>query len=92
MMMNPMQHYTDLSMKHTITNAPLDGAMSSEAALPRPGDELLHITTMKEDQAAVSTQHFGPKRPSTKHGQHFAPFGSAEMENYMGKTTKNNVL
>jgi hypothetical protein len=47
---------------------------------------------MKEDQAAISTQHFGPERPSTKYGQHFAPFGSAEMENYTGKTMKNNAL
>jgi hypothetical protein len=87
-----MQHYTNLSTKHTTTNAPSDGAISSEAASPRPGDELSHITTMKEDNADILTQHFGPERRSTKYGQHFAPFGSAEMENYMGKNTKNNAL
>jgi hypothetical protein len=54
--------------------------------------ELSHITNMKEDQAVISTQHIGPKRPSTKYGQHFAPFGSAETESYTGKTMKNNAL
>jgi hypothetical protein len=37
-------------------------------------------------------QHFGPAKQLTKYGQPFAPSGSAEMENCMGKTTKNNEL
>jgi hypothetical protein len=40
----------------------------SEAASPRHGDEPSHITTMNDDRASVSTQHFGPARQSTKYG------------------------
>jgi hypothetical protein len=56
-------------------------------ALPRPGDKQLPITTMNEDWVTFSTQHFGPTKQLTKYGQPFAPSGSAEMENCMGKTS-----
>jgi hypothetical protein len=69
-----------------------DGANSSVDALPRPTDEQSPITTMNEDQVTFSTQHFGPAKQLTKYGQPFAPSGSAEMENCMGQTTKNNEL
>ena len=91
-METPTQPCTNSSTKPTTTNAQPDGATSSEDAFPRAGDEQSPTTTTNEDQVAFSTQLSGPARQSTKYGQPFAPSGSAEMENYMGKTTKNNKL
>jgi hypothetical protein len=87
-----MQPCTDSSTKPITTNAQSDGATSSTDALPRPGDGQSPITTMNKDWVAFSTQHFGPAKQLTKYGQPFAPSGSAEMENCMGKTMKNNEL
>jgi hypothetical protein len=92
MTMTPMQPCTDSSRKPIMTNAQSDGATSSADTLPRPGDEQSPITTMNEDRVAFSTQHIGPTKQLTKYGQPFAPSGSAETENCMGKTTKNNEL
>jgi hypothetical protein len=91
-MMTPMQPCTNPSTKPITTNAQSDGATSSVDALPRPGDEQSPITTTNEDRVTFSTQHFGPAKQLTMYGQPFAPSGSAEMENCMGKTTKNNEL
>jgi hypothetical protein len=91
-MTTPMQPCTNSSTKPIMTNAQSDRATSSADALPRPGEEQSPITTTNEDRVTFSTQHFGPAKQLTKYGQPFAPSGSAEMENCMGKTTKNNEL